>query len=217
MSQFLFFAHTFHSEICLISLIFTFILDFCFRSFAHIRHDIWWFFEENMLSSWKTSSHFSSWWVSPYYWQSSQHHCGSAVFAKHFVEMVRRHDFVSLPRLIGCCLLLLHFVTGVTKYSSQICSNIFKFMGVAMKKSTFEAAISLQERFFSENARSAHFPRDSSNPTPFLIVRNVSNSLTCKLTNIPGPKVVVNVRHVTGSVIYDGAEGNFLFNSFFSF
>jgi hypothetical protein len=106
-------------------------------------------------------------------------------------------------------MLKLVFITGATIYLSQICSNIFKFMGVDMKKLTFEAAISSQERFFSENARSAHFPRDSSNPTPFLIVRNVSNSLTCKLTNIPGPKVVVNVRFMTTPFIHDGAEGDF--------
>lgn len=111
-------------------------------------------------------------------------------------------------------MLLLNFVTGVTKYSSQICSNIFKLMGVAMKKLTFEAAISLQERFFSENARSAHFPRVSSNPTPFLTVRKFSNSVTCKLTNIPGPKVVVNVRLMTTPFFYDGAEGIFCLNSF---
>jgi hypothetical protein len=80
-------------------------------------------------------------------------------------------------------------------------------MGVVTKKSTFEAAISSLEQYYFENAKNVRFLKDSSNLMPYLIVRNWYIQVYA-FSCISGPKVVVNVRLMTGPLIDDNFEGD---------
>jgi hypothetical protein len=75
-----------------------------------------------------------------------------------------------------------------------------------------EVATSSQELFFFERAKSVHFPRDLSNLTPFLNVNNGSNEALCFCILIltTGPKVVINVRLMTGPLINHDFEGDLI-------